>query len=138
YVRDASDTDVHVFWRDLRALAADPKIPPLRASGEELCPVSIGKAREWVKALHDRKLPVYVPDPLWRAGENSRMDVPPGWRRLDGAPWPGVTLLVDVTAGGYDSKLGFVGEEGEEPVPVGTTILTSDQTDSDQEEEEES
>ena len=138
YVRDASDTDVHVFWRDLKALAADPKIPPLRASGEELCPVSIGKAREWVKALHDRKLPVYVPDPLWRAGENTRSDVPPGWRRLDGAPWPGVTLLVDVTAGGYDSKLGFVGEEGEEPVPVGTTILTSDQTDSDQEEEEES
>ena len=138
YVRDATDTDVHVFWRDLKALAADPKTGPLRASREELCAVSIGKAREWVKALRDRQLPVYAPDPLWRKGDNARTGVPPGWRPLDGAPWPGMTLLVDVTAGGYDSKRGFVGEESAEAVSVVAVPPPSDQIDTDQEEGEES
>lgn len=138
YVRDAADTDVHVFWRDLKALAADPKTGPLRASREELCAVSIGKAKEWVKALRNRKLPVYAPDPLWRKGDSARGGVPPGWRALDSGsePWPGVTLLVDVSAGGYDSDLGFVGETSQNPVPsIGEA--TPDQTETDQEEGEE-
>ena len=137
YVRDASDTDIHVLWRDLETLAAD-QTSLVRAAREELCPVSIGRATEWVKALRDRDFPVYVPDPLWRRSDNGRKHVPPGWRRLDGAPWPGVTLLVDVSAGGYDTRRGFVGEESHAPVPVATGVTPSDPTDTDHDEEEES
>lgn len=134
YVRDAADTDVHVFWRDLKALATEKK--PVRATREELCGVSIGRAKAWVEALRKRKLPIYVPDPLWRKGERARADIPPGWRRLDGEPWPGVTLLVDVSAGGYDPAVGFVGEASQgQVIPI--TAAPPDQTEPDQEEGEE-
>jgi CRISPR-associated endonuclease/helicase Cas3 len=133
YVRDANDTDVRVFWRDLKALAAASD--PVRPSREELCTVSIGKAKEWVKTVRDRKL-FFAPDPLWRKGENTRAAMPPGWRALDSEPWPGMTLLVDASAGGYDRDLGFVGEASRNPVtPVGAA--TPDQTETDREEGEE-
>lgn len=132
YVRDAADTDVHVFWRDLKAVGPDP----VRPSREELCAVSIGRAKEWVKPLRERKLPVYAPDPLWRKEEKERAGVPPGWRTLSSEPWPGMTILVDVTAGGYDPDLGFVGEASQNPVtPIGAAA--PDQTETDQEEGEE-
>lgn len=134
YVRDAADTDVHVFWRDVKALANETK--PVRAAREELCAVSIGRAKAWVEALRKRKRPVHVPDPLWRKGERARADTPPGWRRLDGEPWPGVTLLVDISAGGYDPAVGFVGEASQGQVtPI--TAASPDQTETDQEEGEE-
>ena len=137
YVREAADTDVHVFWRDLKALATETE--PVRPSRNELCAVSIGRARDWVKALRARKLPIYVPDPQWRKGERARADMPPGWRRLDGELWPGATLLVDVAAGGYDPALGFVGEVGDASQGPVTPIAAAppDQTETDQEEGEE-
>lgn len=132
YVRDAADTDVRVFWRDLKALGPDP----VGASREELCAVSIGKAKEWVKNLRQRKLQVYAPDPLWRKGEKARTGMPPGWRALPSEPWPGLTLLVDVTAGGYEPDLGFVGEPSRNPVtPIEAAM--PDQTETDREEGEE-
>jgi CRISPR-associated endonuclease/helicase Cas3 len=135
YVRDAADTDVHVFWRDVEGLGAVAEPEPVRATREELCAVSIGKAREWVRALRNREL-FFAPDPLSRKGGNVRTGVPPGWRPLDGAPWPGMTLLVDARAGGYDPDLGFVGEANKDPVKLNGTA-TSDQTETDQEEGEE-
>lgn len=132
YVRDAADTDVRVFWRVLKALGNETEA--VRPSREELCAVSIGRAKAWIEALRKRKLPVYVPDPLWRKGD--RADLPPGWRRLDGEPWPGVTLLVDAAAGGYDPAVGFIGETSENPVmPI--KAAPPDQTETDQEEGEE-
>jgi CRISPR-associated endonuclease/helicase Cas3 len=134
YVRDAADTDVQVFWRNLKALATETE--PVRPSRNELCAVSIGRARDWVKALRARKLSIYVPDPQWRKGERARADMPPGWRRLDGEPWPGVTLLVDAAAGGYDPTVGFVGEASQCPV-MEIAAAPPDQTETDQEEGEE-
>jgi CRISPR-associated endonuclease/helicase Cas3 len=131
YVRDASDTDVHVFWRDLRNLGPDP----VRPSRDELCAVSIGKAKEWVEALGKRKLRAYAPDPQWTR-KDTRLGVPPGWQLLDGSPWPGMTLLVDVTAGGYDPARGFIGENSEDLVtPVAAP--SPEPTETDQEEGEE-
>lgn len=107
YVRDASDTDIHVFWRDMASLGDEP----VRPLWEELCAVAIGKARDWINALRKRKLPVYAPDPQWREGERNGAAAPPGWRLLGGEqPWPGMTLLVDISAGGYEPARGFVGE----------------------------
>ncbi len=113
YVRDASDTDVRVFWRDVRAVASEPPRP----SRDELCAISIGRARSWIDTLRKQKLQVYVPDPQWRKGDRALDSTPPGWQRLHGPPWPGLMLLVDVGAGGYDSRLGFLGESASDPVP---------------------
>jgi CRISPR-associated endonuclease/helicase Cas3 len=116
YVRDAADTDVRVFWRDVDALGRKPPREPPRPSREELCAVSIGKARDWIKALGERKHQGFAPDPQWRKGERGRAGAPPGWQPLDGPPWPGLVLLIDVAAGGYDSAFGFVGEAARAPV----------------------
>jgi len=135
YVRDAADTDVRVFWRDLGLLQTEHPIESPRPSREELCAVSIGRARDWVKALRQRKCAAYVPDPQWRKGERGRMGAPPGWQPIDGPPWPGLTLLVDVSAGGYDPTLGFVGDAARisvvmvEPPPQDPT--ETDQVDGD-------
>jgi CRISPR-associated endonuclease/helicase Cas3 len=89
----------------------------VRPSREELCAVSIGKARDWIDALRKRKLPAYAPDPQWREGERKGVAAPPGWRPLGGEqPWPGMTLLVDVLAGGYEPARGFVGAASSAPV----------------------
>lgn len=118
YVRDSADTDMHVFWRDTASLArsaAEERAQPVRPLREELCAVAIGKAREWVKTLP--KKAVYAPDPQWREDERKGAASPPGWRPLGGEqPWPGMTLLVDASAGGYDSARGFVGAASDESV----------------------
>jgi CRISPR-associated endonuclease/helicase Cas3 len=128
YVRDATDTDVHVFWRDLAAI----ETKSLRPVRDELCAVSIGQAKNWVNALRKRKPPlqVYVTDPQWRKDDPARAGAPPGWQPLDGLPWPGLTLLVDVAAAGYDTRLGFTGELGA-PVDLVETRPVEDSNESD-------
>ena len=120
YVRDAADTDVHVFWRDLSSIGDDPPRP----REEELCAVPIGAAREWRKkvAKHEKgNVPMFVRDPQWRR-EDRRTDVPPGWMRLRGDPWPGLTLLVGVAAGGYREASGFTGD----PTDIPNFILSTE------------
>ncbi len=118
YVRDAVDTDVRVFWRDIEALISATPAEPAQPFREELCAVSIDRARKWIIALRERKQRAYAPDPQWRKGERTRGGAPPGWQPLDGSPWPGLTLLVDIVAGGYDPALGFVGEAARAPVAM--------------------
>lgn len=132
YVRDATDTDVRVFWRNIEALRNATPAESAQPSREELCTISIDRARKWVTALRERKQQAYAPDPQWRKGERARSDAPPGWQPLDGAPWPGLTLLMDISAGGYDSALGFVGEAVRSPVTM-VEALPPDSVDTDQE-----
>ena len=116
YVRDAADTDVHVFWRDLSSVGDEPP----RSRAEELCAVPIGAAREWLKKVGKRQkgnAPVFVRDPQWRRGDH-RGTAPPGWRRLTEDPWPGLTLLVDVRAGGYKEESGFTGVPADTPIAI--------------------
>ena len=114
YVRDADDTDLRVFWRDLSVAANDP----LRPSAEELCAVPIGAAGDWLKkAGKQRSLQVFTRDPQWHRGDERR-GMPAGWMRLTQAPWPGITLLADVKTGGYSEDFGFTGDPGSVPGPV--------------------
>ena len=129
YVRDAADTDVHVFWRDLSSIGDDPPRPPPCPRAEELCAVLIGAAREWLKKVGKREkgnAPVFVRDPQWRR-EDRRTDVPPGWMRLRENPWPGLTLLVGVAAGGYREASGFTGDPTDVPnfIPSTEAPVTS-------------
>ena len=117
YVRDAKDTDIRVFWRDIASDDEDP----IRPHAEELCAVPIGPARDWLRKV--RKSPnafVFIRDPQWRRGNHpgAGRSSPPGWRSFRDDPWPGMTLLVDVAAGGYSTKLGFTGQQKHVPAQV--------------------
>ena len=115
YVRDADDTDVRVFWRDLSVSDIDPPRP----HAEELCAVPIGSIKDWVNKVHSQSnARVYIRDPLWRRTDNSTRNEPPGWKRLTQAPWPGLTLLADVKAGGYSDESGFTGNPKHVPRPL--------------------
>ena len=107
YVRDADDTDVRVFWRDLSELSDEPPRPRV----EELCAVPIGAARDWLKKVRKQNAPIFVRDPQWRRADRPTGAAPPGWTRLrtDQDLWPGLVLLADMKAGGYCEASGFTG-----------------------------
>ena len=115
YVRDADDTDVRVFWRKLPVSGDTPPKP----GGEELCAVPIGMAKDWIKKARRGPSPVFfVRDTQWRRGTGGKGTMPPGWRALRQDPWPGLTILADVTAGGYLAEMGFTGNRRHRPEPV--------------------
>ena len=115
YVRDADDTDIRVFWREL-PVSGDA---PPRPSSRELCAVPIGLARKWIKAIRKVSQPLFfIRDPQWRRREGQPGSTPPGWEPFRDAPFPGLTLLVDVRAGGYLERVGFTGDQKHVPEPV--------------------
>ncbi|MDD9983212.1 MAG: CRISPR-associated endonuclease Cas3'' [Gammaproteobacteria bacterium] len=114
YVRDAEDADLRVFWRDLSSIGDKPPHP----RAEELCAVPIGAARDWLKKVRKRHSPIFVRDPQWRRTDAPIGAAPPGWTRLAQDPWPGLTLLADVTAGGYCETSGFTGNPKHIPRPI--------------------
>jgi len=115
YVRDADDTDIRVFWRDVSVSGDAPLTPGAR----ELCAVPIGQASAWVKSAKKALGSVFfVRDPQWRHPGGRTGSDPPGWVPLREPPWPGLTVLADVRAGGYHETLGFTGDRKHTPVPV--------------------
>ena len=115
YVRDADDTDIRVFWRELPVSGDAPPKP----SARELCAVPIGLARKWIKAKGKVSGPVFfVRDPQWRRREGQVGSGPPGWAPLREPPWPGLTLMADVRTGGYLEQLGFTGDRKHIPAPA--------------------
>ena len=115
YVRDADDTDIRVFWRELPVSGDAPPKPIAR----ELCAVPIGLARKWIQAKGKVSGPVFfVRDPQWRHREGQVGSGPPGWAPLREPPWPGLTLMADVRTGGYLEQLGFTGDRKHIPTPA--------------------
>lgn len=111
YVRDAEDTDVRVFWREDAAKTLDAQPAPTR---DELCAIPIARARDWLKGKK-----AWHTDPQARHGKGGGDHVPT-WRPLDGAPWPGLVLMLDAKAGGYSTERGFDPDNSTEavtPVP---------------------
>ncbi|MCY4484396.1 MAG: CRISPR-associated helicase Cas3' [Spirochaetaceae bacterium] len=104
YVRDAEDTDVHLFWREFDRSDGPVDQPPPRR--EELCPAPIGQVRNWLKQLRSkRQLRAYLADPQTRS--RGGRDHASAWTPLDAAPWPGLVLMLHVSAGGYSTATGF-------------------------------
>ena len=88
YIRDTGRPGLRVFWRD----TDDPNTPEIQPAPrrEELCPISIGQARN----LHKRD--------AWR------WDTLAGrWEKLTHDARPGMTLLLPAAQGGYSPVLGF-------------------------------
>ena len=115
YVRDADDTDVRVFWRNLSEAGDDPPRP----GREELCAVSIATARKWRDKLPNKgRNLLFQRDPQWRRRDGRTGTAPPGWMPLQGQPWPGLVLLADPKAGGYRRTSGFTGNPKDVPDPI--------------------
>ena len=126
YVRDADDTDIRIFWRDLHDRSVAVEVP-LRPQARELCAApSDKKVRDWLrKARRSRSGDlVFVRDSQWRGAERASGGAPPGWRPFRDDPWPGMTLLVDTKAGGYDESIGFTGDPRNIPAPVSGPPVT--------------
>lgn len=97
YIRDAEDTDIRVFWRDLSA-GLEEQLAPTR---DELCAVPIRQARDWLKRVRQKKEQVFRIDPQ----AESKKKKP--WTAFREEPWPGLVLLVPASAGGYAPETGF-------------------------------
>lgn len=122
YIREGDNNDVQVYWRDWNQKEQSLKgKPPVPAGGtetapfsaprrEELCAVSVGDFRSFVEKLGKNEKTKRL---AWR------------WNPLDHA-WeetsyrairPGMTILLHVSAGGYDPATGWTGEGKHGPVP---------------------
>jgi CRISPR-associated endonuclease/helicase Cas3 len=101
FVRDLErESDVFVSWRDFK------KSPPLtRLEGDELCRAPLGGVRD----LAERAA-------VWEW--NGELGA---WERRSGRDLrPGMTLLLECRAGGYNARMGWTGapEDIPEPVPL--------------------
>ena len=84
---------------------------------EELCSVPIGQARDWLNEVREKqRLRPYQADPQARRRSGAAQHT--AWVALDSAPWPGLVLMLHVSAGGYSSATGFDPAETAPVVPV--------------------
>ena len=104
YVRGANDTDVRVFWRAIADLKAGPQGDEAnRPSRDEICAVSIGRAKAWLSDAAKRYAKDKIPIPAFTWDWVDKR-----WTRQNpGRLWPGMLVLVDATVGGYDETRGF-------------------------------
>lgn len=93
YVREKNDTDVRIFWREVRA-GEEPDADADDAVRDELCPASLHRARDLVNRAKGRAW-------RWDALGSRWAPVRPD------ALYPGMVIWVDSAVGGYDSTLGF-------------------------------
>ncbi len=112
FIRSGDERDLHVFWA--RIPAGEGPDSGLRPRRDELCAVPFLQARKWLfgkKATNDEQ-----------TGKKGRAWV---WDWLDGAwrpaeerdLYPGRTVLVAASVGGYDPRIGWDPKVKEE-VPV--------------------
>ena len=102
YIREAENNDVQIYWRELTD--GEPKSEEPAPRREELCAVSIGN----IKKLLKKEIKAYRWDGLDR-----------DWIRVKEATvWPGLTLLLDTSSGGYSIDIGWTGK----PDDVVTTL----------------
>jgi CRISPR-associated endonuclease/helicase Cas3 len=103
FVRGGEDRDVSVAWRELKDEGPDSKEPrPIR---RELCSVPIHELRDFLKNNKAWTFDALAGEWKKAAAENLRA---------------GMTLLLDVKAGGYDVQLGWCGKDVKKPVSVVT------------------
>ncbi len=97
FIRDDADADVHVFWRRLEGGEGAEDLT--RPSSEELCPVPVWEVRGFLDRRQGRRRPRpgFVWDHLARR-----------WRPLRPEELrPGLELLLDSEAGGYEPAIGW-------------------------------
>ncbi|QQS48114.1 MAG: CRISPR-associated helicase Cas3' [Acidobacteriota bacterium] len=92
FVRGGEERDVSVAWRELNS--AKPQISEPRPQRDELCSVPIHEIKDFLKGKEKRAW-------AWDALDGD-------WRKVTAEELrPGLTLLLDVEAGGYDDLRGW-------------------------------
>ncbi len=99
YIRATDDRDVQVAWRDLGGRAPGDDAPDLHR--DELCGVP---HFELAKLAGKKK--------IWRFDGLRRR-----WVAVDSL-FAGLTVVVDVSVGGYDPALGFTRDKRDVPAPI--------------------
>ncbi len=125
FIRSGEERDVLVFWREVESRTT-PELA-VKAMREELCAVSIGDARTWL-AKDGVKNKAWVwdyVDGVWRICRKEDI-------------YPGQTILVAHSAGGYEVMMGWTGEAGDRDFSVSATeIPKTDRRDADAAEQSE-
>ena len=107
FIREGEDKDVQVYWRDGFSKEDGPTEALDPARREELCSVSIGKMKDYLKK-HNGWIWDHLEDKWKSVGEAG---VVKGCR-------PGQVLLLHPENGGYSAILGWVGAEGKTATSV--------------------
>lgn len=106
YIRDGDDLNVYLAWRDLLGSLLESDIRP--PSSDELCPVPLNKhLKAFIKKNTDTKRVLrfdHIEEKKWLPVRENELR-------------PGLILLVDVNAGGYDSEIGW-DSSSKSPVPL--------------------
>lgn len=128
FIRDANTMDIQFYWRAWDAKATPDGRPPAgddaaqafpAAQRDELCAVSIAAARDFLGMLKKTKAAS-----AWRWNPLTRE-----WQPVQAASiFPGMTILLPLAAGGYDTALGWTGNPkdiGFEPAPLPSAIAAA-------------
>jgi CRISPR-associated endonuclease/helicase Cas3 len=109
YIRDSGQPGVQVFWREFKD---DPNLPESQGKPDrmELCPISIGQAKDFAKR---KDVALWK----WDSLDDKWMKLAPTRVR------PGMTLLARAADGGYDTAVGFDASLKKSPVRI-TTLAT--------------
>ncbi len=144
FVREGDDRDVTVWWWPVPEQQPHPR---LRPAHDALCRVPVGEARSWLMAAGGLSAEEGEPEQEQSlAGAQKARPRAWVWSYLDGN-WerleerhifPGQSILVEASAGGYDVRIGFTGKPNTVPVEVGHARAMSafDATDEADEQEE--
>jgi CRISPR-associated endonuclease/helicase Cas3 len=145
FVREGDDRDVTVWWWPVPERQS-PHLR-LRPAHDALCRVPVGEARSWLMAAGERSAEEGEPEQEHSvAGSQKARPRAWVWSYLDGN-WerledrhifPGQSILVEASAGGYDIRIGFTGKPNTVPVEVGhaRAMSASDAADEADEQEE--
>jgi CRISPR-associated endonuclease/helicase Cas3 len=117
YIRDGENNDVHVYWRQWDGELPPADMPAPRS--EELCAVAIRQIKEFLK----KDVRAFRWDGL------DRQWLPVKKENV----WPGLTLMLHVSTGGYAEKLGWTGvnDGAVLAVPLPSELPSNDALDED-------
>jgi CRISPR-associated endonuclease/helicase Cas3 len=114
FVRGGDERDVYVAWRKFDE--GKPNASTSRPAQRELCPVSIGELKDFLKKSTDKQ-PRFAwrwnplsdgPLTRRRREEGNAPDEPHGWEKVSAEELrPGLTILLDSRAGGYTPERGW-------------------------------
>lgn len=116
FIRETDETDVAIAWRDWLEVKPPQTMDAIQQ--QELCRVSIGRAREFFDRLKKQKQKVWLRDGLR------------GWQEVT-TLCPGMTLLLHSSAGGYDPELGFTGSTPQTPAVALEELIAPDEDERD-------